>query len=290
MIIWNKFVEFLKTLLIEGIQGSLTEFFKSINTEVANVQSQLSMTPESWNTGLWNMVNSICDTVIKPVAGAVLACFICLDIVMLMNDKNNLHSTSDLQSAFIKFFIKLCIAALLVENTSKIVLLFFKVGTYLINGAADYIGSTELNAGISAQQVAESLQDESFHAVLGYYVLIMLERFVLLIISYIIRAAVIGRMFEIYIYCSLAPISLATFAGRGELISIGINYLKNLGALAIQGFLMMMCVGFYSAIINEIATTGDLQSTLFELLVCAGVLTISIIKSSTMARSILTAR
>ena len=290
MVIIDKIFDAFKDMIINWTQENLIGLFETINREVASVHSDLSPTPDSWNSSLWGMATNIGDTVIKPVAGIILACFTCLEIVTLMNDKNNLHSSTDVTATFIRFLAKLAIVLYVIQNADTITTVFFKVGAFLVNQANGYItDSTTLNPDLSAGLAVDSLKDESFFEVSKMFALVLLERFALFVISLIIRAAIIGRMLEIYLYCSLAPFPLATFANSGELSGIGKNYLKTLGALALQGFIMMLCVGFYAALINDISSADDLKATLFKLLVCAGVLTLSFIKSGTTAKSILTA-
>ena len=72
----------------------------------------------------------------------------------------------------------------------------------------------------------------------------------------IIFVLVYGRMLEIYMLTSLAPIPVATLSNR-ELGSTGQNYIKSLFAVGFQGLLILVCVAIYAVLIQGIATSGD---------------------------------
>ena len=72
----------------------------------------------------------------------------------------------------------------------------------------------------------------------------------------IIFVLVYGRMLEIYMLTSLAPIPVATLSNR-ELGGAGQNYIKSLFAVGFQGLLILVCVAIYAVLIQGIATSGD---------------------------------
>ena len=97
-----------------------------------------------------------------------------------------------------------------------------------------------------------------------------------------------GRMIEIYLYCSLGPIPLATMANR-EWGQMGHNYLRSLFALGFQGFLIMICVGIYAVLVQAISTSTDIHGAIWG---CAGytlLLCFSLFKTGSLARSIFNA-
>ena len=76
------------------------------------------------------------------------------------------------------------------------------------------------------------------------------------IMGIIIFVLVYGRMIEIYLMTSLAPLPVATLSNR-ELGGTGQNYLKSLFAVGFQGMLILVCVAIYAVLVQGIATGGD---------------------------------
>src|SRR5699024_3510877 len=105
------------------------------------------------------------------------------------------------------------------------------------------------------------------------------------IVGIIITVILYGRMIEIYITTSVAPIPFATMTNR-EWGSIGNNYLKSLFALGFQGFFMMVCVGIYAVLIRSFTISDDLHTTLFTIAAYTVILCFSLFKTSTLSKSI----
>lgn len=276
-------------MLIGWVEEGLAQLFDAINREVANVDANVSMSPAEWNGGLWDMATNISDTVILPIAGCVLAVTFCIELISLMQDKNNFHDAGEIGNSFIKFFIKLLITLLFVQNAPKIVSAFFAIAAYIVNGAAGFLsGSTSLDPSISAAEVAASLQEETLFAVASVLGSLFLIRFILFLVSILIQVIVVGRMIEIYIYCSLAPIPISLLSSSTTK-DIGINYLKSLAALALQSFLIMVCVGIYAVLVQQIQSGENIKELFWQLQLCVIVLAYSLFKTGQMAKSIFTA-
>jgi hypothetical protein len=93
-------------------------------------------------------------------------------------------------------------------------------------------------------------------------------------------------MIEIYLMVSLAPIPFATFGNR-EQSMMGQNYLKSLFALGFQGFLIMVCVGIYAVLIQNIAFTEDIVGSLWGVMGYTILLAFTLFKTGAVAKSIL---
>ena len=65
-----------------------------------------------------------------------------------------------------------------------------------------------------------------------------------------------GRMIEIYLVTSVAPIPMAAMMGK-EWGGMGQNYLRSLFAVGFQGMLILVCVAIYAVLVQGIATSGD---------------------------------
>ena len=97
-----------------------------------------------------------------------------------------------------------------------------------------------------------------------------------------------GRMLEIYILTSLAPIPMATISHR-EVGQIGQNYLRSLFAVGFQGMLILVCVAIYAVLIQGIATGGDPIGAIWGIVGYTVLLCFMLFKTGSIARSIFNA-
>ena len=190
---------------------------------------------------------------------------------------------------FFKWFFKAWVAVYLVTHTFDITMAVFDVAQRVVSGAAGVIGGStsidvdaalsSMQAGLDAMEVPELL------------LLVMETSLVSLcmkIMSVLITVILYGRMIEIYLYCSVAPIPFATMTNR-EWGQIGNNYLKSLIALGFQGFLIMICVGIYAVLVNSMIIADNLHSAIFSLAAYTVILCFSLFKSGALAKSIFSA-
>ena len=89
--ILDKLAEWLKELLISGILGNLSGMFDTVNTKVGEIAGEVGMTPSAWNGGVFNLIRSLSETVIIPIAGIILTFVMCYELIQLVIEKNNLH-------------------------------------------------------------------------------------------------------------------------------------------------------------------------------------------------------
>ena len=73
------------------IISNLTGMFDTLNTKVGEIAGEVGMTPSAWNSGIFNMVRNLSETVIVPIAGIVLTFVMCYELIQLIVEKNNLH-------------------------------------------------------------------------------------------------------------------------------------------------------------------------------------------------------
>ena len=67
--ILDKQTEWLNELLINRILGNLSGMFDTVNTKVGEIAGEVGMTPSAWNRGVFNLIRSLSETVIIPIAG-----------------------------------------------------------------------------------------------------------------------------------------------------------------------------------------------------------------------------
>ena len=246
--------EWLKGLLIEGIMGNLTGLFDTVNTRVGEIAVQVGTTPAAWNAGVFSLIRQISETVILPIAGLILTFVATYELIQMLIDRNNLHDIDTW--LFFKWIFKTAAAILILSNTFNIVNAVFDVSQSVIARTAGVIqGSTDITPDMLATLEA-TLETMELGSLLGLFMQTMLIGLTMKALSIIIFVLVYGRMLEIYMLTSLAPIPVATLSNR-EVGQMGQNYLKSLFAVGFQGLLILLCVGIYGVLVQGISTSGD---------------------------------
>lgn len=283
--IFDKITEFFKELLIGGIQANLESMFLDINNQVASVANDVGQTPMGWNGEVFNFIKTINNNVIIPIAGLIITAVLCIELINLVMQKNNMHDSDTFE--LFKYIIKMWVAVYLVTHAFDFSMAVFDVAQSLVNQAAGVINTS---AVVSVDQVAEMvalLADKG----IGELIMILLETSLVKIsiqaISLIITVVVYGRMFEIYIYSSVSAIPFATM-GNKEWGQIGNNYIKGLFALGLQGLFLIICLGVYAVLVKTISIT-DIHTSIFMVLAYALLLGLTMLKTGTLAKSILNA-
>ena len=246
--------EWLKGLLIEGIMGNLTGLFDTVNTRVGEIAVQVGTTPAAWNAGVFSLIRQISETVILPIAGLILTFVATYELIQMLIDRNNLHDIDTW--LFFKWIFKTAAAILILSNTFNIVNAVFDVSQSVIVRSAGVIqGSTDITPDMLATLEA-TLETMELGSLLGLFMQTMLIGLTMKALSIIIFVLVYGRMLEIYMLTSLAPIPVAPLSNR-EVGQMGQNYLKSLFAVGFQGLLILLCVGIYGVLVQGISTSGD---------------------------------
>lgn len=287
MWIIEKISEAIKTLLIDIITGNLTGMFGDVNDKVATIANDVGQTPAGWNSGIFNMVKDISDTVIVPIAGLIITYVLVYELISMIMEKNNMQDVDTFQ--FFKYFFKAAIAVMLVSNTFTIVAAIFDVGQYVVNQSAGVIGgNTAIDIGSVIASMQEGLADMGIGELLGLALETFVVRFAMSIITVCITIVIYGRMIEIYLYTSLAPIPFATFSNK-EWGQTGNNYLKGLFALAFQGLLIMVCVGIYAVLVNTLTFTSNIHTSIWMITAYTVLLCFTLFKTGSLSKSIFNA-
>lgn len=246
--------EWLKGLLIEGVMGNLTGLFDTVNTRVGEIAVQVGTTPAAWNAGVFSLIRQISETVILPIAGLILTFVATYELIQMLIDRNNLHDIDTW--LFFKWIFKTAAAILILSNTFNIVNAVFDESQSVIARSAGVIqGSTDITPDMLAT-LETTLEGMSLGSLVGLFMQSMLIHSTMWALNIIIFVLVYGRMLEIYMLTSLAPIPVATLSNR-EVGQMGQNYLKSLFAVGFQGLLILLCVGIYGVLVQGISTSGD---------------------------------
>lgn len=283
--IFDKIEEFFKELLLGGIQANLESMFIDINDKVGAVATDIGKTPMGWNSEVFNFIKSINDSVIIPIAGLIITAVLCIELINMVMQKNNMHDTDTFE--FFKYMVKMWIAVWLVSHAFTFSMAVFDVAQHLVNQAAGVINTSATVSGDQIVQMVEGLKDKG----LGELVMILFEtslvKVAIQVMSVVIMLVVYGRMFEIYVYCSVSAIPFATM-GNKEWGQIGTNYIKGLFAIGLQGLFLIICLGIYAVLVKTIKIT-DIHASTFMILGYASLLGLMMLKSGTLAKSVLNA-
>ena len=274
-------------LLTDFITGNLTSMFTDVNEKTGTIAGQVGQTPQGWNSGIFNMVRDLSNNVIIPIAGLIIAFVLTYELISMITERNNLHDVDTWM--FFKWVFKSFIAVWLVTNTFNITMAIFDVGQYVVNGAAGVIGS---DTAINTDQVIQQMQAEMVGMDIGELMQLALETMIvsmcMKIISILITVVMYGRMIEIYLYTSIAPIPFATFTNR-EWGQIGNNYARGLLALGFQGFFIMVIVGIYCVLVQSMTIADDIHSALFSIAAYTVVLCFALFKTGSISKSVFNA-
>ena len=285
--IWDKITEWLKGLLVGGIVSNLSGLFDSINTRVADVASTVGKTPQAWNGSIFSMIKSLSENVVVPIAGIILTFVMCLELIQLLIDRNNMHDFETF--IFFKWVFKTFAAVLIVTNTWNIVMGVFDVAQHVVSQAAGVIiGETALDISTLLGDMEASLMEMDIGPLFGLWFQSSLMGILAWVLSICIFIIVYGRMIEIYMVTSVAPIPMATMVNR-EWGQMGQNYLRSLFALGFQAFLIMVCVGIYAVLVQNISVGSDVSAALWTCIGYTVLLCFTLFKSSSVAKSIFNA-
>ena len=254
----ERITEAIKDILIGLIKSSLDNMFTSVNEQVGTIAGQVGQTPQGWNAGIFNLIQNISQTVIVPIAGLIITFVLCYELITMVTQKN-------------------------------ITMAVFDVGQHVVNNAAGVIsGNTAVDATEAITRIVDALEDMELGDLFLLSMETMLISVTMHILSIIITVILYGRMIEIYLYTSIAPIPFATMTNK-EWGNIGNNYLKGLFALAFQGFFMMVCVGIYAVLVNAMTISSDLHAAMFSVAAYTVILAFSLFKTGSLSKSIFNA-
>ena len=283
--IFDKIEEFFKELLLGGIQANLESMFLDINDKVGAVATDVGKTPMGWSGDVFAFIKSINDSVIIPIAGLIITAVLCIELINMVMQKNNMHDTDTFE--FFKYIIKMWIAVWLVSHAFEFSMAVFDVAQHMVNKAAGVINTSATVSGDQIVAMMDTLKEKG----LGELVMILFEtsliKVAIQVISVVIMLVVYGRMFEIYVYSSVSAIPFATM-GNKEWGQIGTNYIKGLFALGLQGLFLMVCLGIYAVLVKTIKIT-DIHTSTMTILGYAVLLGLMMLKSGTLAKSVLNA-
>ena len=282
--LWDKVTEWLKELLIGSIMSNLTGLFDNVNRQVAGVADNVGAMPQAWNGGVFGMIRNLSDNVILPIAGVILALVATLELIQMIVDRNNMHDMDTFMLA--KWVFKTACAVVIVTNTWNIVMAVFDVAQSVVSRASGLvIADTDIRIDSVIVGLEAKLAEMELGALFGLWVQSMFVGFTMWALAICIFIITYGRMIEIYLVTSVAPIPMATMANR-EWGQMGQNYLRSLFALGFQAFLIIICVAIYAILVRGIAVESDVSTAIWTCMGYTVLLCFTLFKTSSLARSI----
>lgn len=285
--IWQKFTDWLKDILVGGIMSNLTGMFDNVNAKVGEIAGQVGSTPQSWNGSIYNMIRSLSDNVILPISGVILAFVMTIELIGLITERNNMHDIDTW--LFFKWIFKTACAVLIISNTWNIVMGIFEAAQNIVSNASGVIvGSTSIGMADNIADLEARLNSMEVSELLGLWLQSFIVGITMWVMTICIFLITYGRMIEIYIVASVAPIPMATMVSR-EGGGMGQNYLRSLCALGFQGFLIIVCVAIYAVLVRNMVVAEDIGTAIW---ICMGytvLLCFSLFKTGSLAKSIFNA-
>jgi len=285
--IMESIVKWFREILAGGIISNLSGMFDNVNAQVGEISTQIGMTPQSWNASIHDMIRSLSETVIVPIAGVILAVVMTVELIQMVADRNSMHDIDTWM--FFKWIFKTFCAVMIVTNTWSIVMGVFDAAQSVVNSAAGVINTNaELDISTVVTDLETRLMEMEIGPLIGLWfqsLLIGVTMHALTICIFIISY---GRMIEIYLVTSMAPIPMAAMMNK-ESGNMGQNYLRSLFALAFQAFLIIICVAIYAVLVQNIAVDSDVSAAIWT---CAGytvLLCFALFKTGTMSKAIFSA-
>lgn len=284
--ILEQITDWLKEMLVSGIMQNLSGMFDSVNQRVGDIATQVGTTPAAFSPGIFGMIRNVSESVIVPIAGMILTFIACYELIQMIIDHNNL--TNFESWIFFKWVFKTFLAVTIITNCFNITMAVFDVSQQVIAGAGGIIaGSTAIDsAALDSMQATVEAMD--LGPMLGLYLQSFIVQTTMWVLGILIFVIVYGRMIEIYLMVSLAPIPFSTFGNR-EQSQIGQNYLRSLFAIGFQGFLILVCVGIYAVLIQSVAFSQDIIASLWGVVGYTVLLCFTLFKTGGLAKSVLNA-
>ena len=285
--LWTTITDWLKEILVSGILSNLSGMFDGVNGQVSDIAAQVGTTPQAWNSGIFNMVQNLSNTVVLPIAGLILTFVMTLELIQMVTDRNSMHDIDTWM--FFKWIFKTACAVLIVSNTWNLVMAVFDVAQSVVNSASGVIiADASIDITTAVADLETQLSAMELGPLFGLWLQSMVVGLTMWALTICIFIVIYGRMIEIYLVTSIAPIPMAAMLGK-EFGGMGPNYLRSLVALGFQAFLIMVCVGIYAVLVRNIAFGSDVITAIWSCVGYTVLLCFTLFKTGGLAKSVFSA-
>ena len=274
----------IKELLVDGIMANLGGLFDTVNAQIGEIAVTVGTPPAQWHPGVFSLIRQLSETVILPIAGIVLTFVATYELIQLIVDRNNLHDVDTW--LFFKWIFRTFVAVIILSNTFAAVMAVFDVAQSVVNSAGGLIGNSTAVTPDMLDAFREDLMAMNVGPLFGLWLQSFLVQFITIALNIVVFIIVYGRMIEIFLLTSLAPIPFATLSNR-EFGTMGINYFKSLCALGFQGFLILVCVAIYAVLVQSITVSGDPIGAIWLTIGFTILLCFTLFKTGSVAKSVM---
>lgn len=283
----DKIKDMLKEILIGNITANFESMFGEINNKIGSIATDVGQTPMGWNKEVYNYIKNINDDVIIPIAGLIITAVLCIELIQMVMERNNMQDADSFE--LYKYVIKAFVAVYLASHAFEFSMAVFDVAQTLVNKAAGVVGASTTFTSEELLASIETLKELDLGKLFGLVIETTIFKGVLWVVGILINIIIAGRMFEIYVYSSISSIPFATM-GNKEWGQIGINYIKGLFALGLQGLFLMICLGIYNVLIKTVVlSSADFMAALSSIVGFALLLGVMMFKSGSISKSIMNA-
>ena len=196
-ILLDELTKWIKEMLINGIISNLSGLFDSVNSQIGDISVQVGQTPQGWNSGIFNMIKTLSENVMIPIAGVILAFVMTLELIQMIVDRNNMHDIDTFM--FFKWSFKSAAATLIVTNTWNIVMGVFDMAQSVVSQAAGIISSdTAIDISSVATDMETRLMEMDLGSLLGLWLQSLIIGITMWALTICIFIVIYGRMIEIY--------------------------------------------------------------------------------------------
>ena len=276
--------DWIKSLLTAAIMSNLSGLFDDVNTQVGGIAQQVGTKPSSFEPRVFAMIEALSRNVVLPIAGVILTFIACYELIQMITEHNNMAQFEP--ALILKWIFKTAISVWMISNTFDIIMAVFDVTQQVVANSSGIIsGNTRVN-DIGLSMLQSSMMQMDVGPLFGLFLQSFFIGITMRILSIVIFVIVYGRMIEIYMMVSLAPVPMATW-GNHEQSQVGQNYLKSLFALGFQGFLILICVAIYAVLLQNVAISGDAINSIWSIVGYTVLLCFSLFKTSSVAKTLL---
>ena len=285
--IFEQMTSWIKGWIVDAVMKELVGMFDNVNAQVGQVASDVATSPADFTPGVFNLMRDVSNNAIMPIAGMILTFIACYELIQLVIAHNNLANFENW--IFFKWIFKTFVAVMLITHCFDITMAVFDVAGHVITDSGSVIQNSTAIDGSQLSTMRTTLESLSIGELIAVYGEVFIINIGIEIMSLMVFLVVYGRMIEIYLMISLAPLPFSTF-GNKEQSHIGQNYLKALVALGFQGFLILICVAIYAVLIQNVTISSDIEGSLWGVLGYNILLVFALLKTSTLSKRIFTAQ
>ena len=199
--------DWIKSLLTAAIMSNLSGLFDDVNTQVGNIAQQVGTKPSAFEPRVFAMIEALSRNVVLPIAGIILTFIACYELIQMITEHNN---RAQFEPALLMWIFKTAVSVWLISNTFEIIMAVFDVTQQVVANSSGIIsGNTRVN-DIGLSMLQSSMMQMEVGPLFGLFLQSFFIGISMQILSIIIFVLVYGRMIEIYMMVSLAPVPMAT--------------------------------------------------------------------------------